>query len=97
MANWHHLGMPSRVNCLARAVKTAAAMLSGPADFEKASFLSGTIYVQNIGLGFSAMSGGQGNFANVQLASLQAVPIPASLFLFGSGILGLTALGKMKL
>jgi hypothetical protein len=47
MANWHHLGMPSRVNCLARAVKTAAAMLSGPADFEKASFLSGTNYEWN--------------------------------------------------
>lgn len=52
-------------------------------------------WAQNLGLrlGFSSFSGGQGNFANVQLISLQAVPILPSLFLFGSGIVGLAGMG----
>ncbi len=61
------------------------------------NYVGDPIYVQNIGLGFGAFSGGQGNFVNVQLASLSAVPIPASLFLFGSGMVGLVGMGRKKL
>jgi hypothetical protein len=61
------------------------------------NYVGDPLTVQNVGLGFGVGSGGQGNFANVQLASLSAVPIPASLFLFGSGMVGLVGMGRKKL
>jgi hypothetical protein len=56
------------------------------------------IHVQNIGLGFGAFSGGQGNFVNVQLTS-SPVPLPGAVWFFGTGIAGLAGMrmGRKKI
>jgi hypothetical protein len=60
------------------------------------NYVGNPLTVQNVGLEFAVGSGGQGNFAKVQLASLLAVPIPPSLFLFGFSIAGLAGTGRRK-
>jgi hypothetical protein len=58
------------------------------------NYAGNTMYLNNWGLGWGVTNGGQGNFNFVQLSS--PVPIPAAIWLFGSGIFGLAGMGRKK-